>query len=289
MREDDVRCAIQVGETGYANRFDKIDSVDRGRARRQKMLRGLQGNIPNDTDAQERQIFSSRIDTTKQREMRGTLRNLANDHVTQRLSTIYWTRNASIKLGNREPFVAVFLSATDMRHSAHPPLQSHRYESEVDENGQLGDPPVANWESAFPQIDGMVLLASESPNALRLKTRRYRRIARRCSPQPLSKNKSRSRFQQSNDGMKHFGYVDGRSQPLLLSEDIDRESPGCWYSRWDPEFPLSTALVAEPAATDPLSLEATSSSESLSQMCVALNAGSRKLATSLGLAEKSES
>jgi Dyp-type peroxidase family len=46
------------------------------------------------------------------------------------------------------------------------------------------------------------------------------------------------------DPLEHFGFVDGRSQPLLLQEDIARErDEGGGDSRWPPGFPLSTALV----------------------------------------------
>lgn len=44
--------------------------------------------------------------------------------------------------------------------------------------------------------------------------------------------------------VEHFGFVDGRSQPLLLEEDIGRErDEGGGDSRWSSGFPLSTALV----------------------------------------------
>lgn len=51
------------------------------------------------------------------------------------------------------------------------------------------------------------------------------------------------------EGIEHFGYVDGRSQPLMLDELIDRErdeSDG--ISVWDPAFPLAQVLVPDPGS-----------------------------------------
>lgn len=53
------------------------------------------------------------------------------------------------------------------------------------------------------------------------------------------------------EGIEHFGYVDGRSQPLMLDELIDRErdeSDGT--SIWNPAFPLGQVLVPDPGAPE---------------------------------------
>lgn len=51
------------------------------------------------------------------------------------------------------------------------------------------------------------------------------------------------------EGIEHFGYVDGRSQPLLLTELIERErdeSDGIGV--WNPAFPLKQVLVPDPGS-----------------------------------------
>ena len=49
-----------------------------------------------------------------------------------------------------------------------------------------------------------------------------------------------------------FGYVDGRSQPLFLVEDINEErSRGDGTTVWDPAFPLEQVLVPDRGAPDP--------------------------------------
>ena len=46
--------------------------------------------------------------------------------------------------------------------------------------------------------------------------------------------------------IEHFGYVDGRSQPLMLEEDIALERAGGGIGKWDPTIPLSQILVPCP-------------------------------------------
>ena len=56
----------------------------------------------------------------------------------------------------------------------------------------------------------------------------------------------------NREGIEHFGYVDGRSQPLFLLEDIDAEENATdGIANWDPAFPLEQVIVPDPAAPDP--------------------------------------
>ncbi|RKH09299.1 peroxidase, partial [Corallococcus sp. CA041A] len=55
---------------------------------------------------------------------------------------------------------------------------------------------------------------------------------------------------RAGHGLEHFGYVDGRSQPLMLEEDIENEAELDGIAHWDPAFPLSPVLVADPFAMD---------------------------------------
>ncbi len=62
--------------------------------------------------------------------------------------------------------------------------------------------------------------------------------------------KGRARFNRAGDGIEHFGYVDGRSQPLLLLSDAQGEL-GSGIDQWNPIFhPDETALAPCPAGSD---------------------------------------
>ena len=75
------------------------------------------------------------------------------------------------------------------------------------------------------------------------------------------------------DGIEHFGYVDGRSQPLFLEEDIAEEPHTA--ARLGPGFPLGRVLVARqrPRRTRRSISAATSSSASSSRTCARFQAG----------------
>jgi Dyp-type peroxidase family len=54
----------------------------------------------------------------------------------------------------------------------------------------------------------------------------------------------------NGDGVEHFGYVDGRSQPLMLVEDVEWERAHTdGTSVWDPTRPLRQALVSCPGGS----------------------------------------
>ena len=80
-------------------------------------------------------------------------------------------------------------------------------------------------------------------------------------------------FTQEGQAIEHFGYADGRSQPLFFKEDIQKEikhgmAPICGI----PRAPLSLVLVNDPASPNPLASGPTSSFASSSKMSLALNA-----------------
>jgi len=51
---------------------------------------------------------------------------------------------------------------------------------------------------------------------------------------------------KNGDGIEHFGFVDGLSQPLFLQADRDAASARDQFNHWDPSAPLSLALLRDP-------------------------------------------
>ena len=49
------------------------------------------------------------------------------------------------------------------------------------------------------------------------------------------------------EGIEHFGYVDGRSQPIFFSTDLPEEGN---IDRWDPSEPLRLVLVPDKSVPD---------------------------------------
>ncbi|MGO8608761.1 hypothetical protein ACC848_37960, partial [Rhizobium johnstonii] len=57
---------------------------------------------------------------------------------------------------------------------------------------------------------------------------------------------------RNGDGIEHFGYVDGRSQPIFLDEDLVSEKlREDGTTNWDAGFGLGRVLVSDAAAPDP--------------------------------------
>lgn len=119
----------------------------------------------------------------------------------------------------------------------------------------LGDPPRESWEVAFQQeVHAMILLAADgedpSSGAARdeVHSDMLRRIAATNGAVALAGEAlGNAIFNDDGNGIEHFGYVDGRSQPLMLDEDIVKELPhGARPGVWDPTVPLSQVLVRDP-------------------------------------------
>lgn len=86
-------------------------------------------------------------------------------------------------------------------------------------------------------------------------------------------------------GIEHFGYVDGRSQPLMLQDQIvvERDING-GTDKWDPAFgPGAIALVRDPSGTGPDSFGSYLVYRKLEQNVRAFNEREEELAGALGL------
>lgn len=118
---------------------------------------------------------------------------------------------------------------------------------------KLADPPPAAWDPGFQdRIDAMLLLAHDDRKELA----RFDSLAR----ESLESIFGTVVAVEYGDGLRnaqgnhieHFGYVDGRSQPLFSQDEIDKERDQTdGISVWDPvEDPFKLVLVEDPTAGD---------------------------------------
>lgn len=116
----------------------------------------------------------------------------------------------------------------------------------------LGDPPVSAWEETFRHtIHAVVLIGDATQAAVAAKRTEINAL---ITPKIklLGVERGRSQTNARGDGIEHFGYIDGRSQPLFLVEDVDAERHTMdGASVWDPAFGLGRVLVADSAAPKP--------------------------------------
>ncbi len=118
----------------------------------------------------------------------------------------------------------------------------------------LADPAGAALDPGYRgDIHAMVLIAGDPDNdaswtsnaADEMETRILNLMSNSASV--VASEAGRAIFDVNGHGLEHFGYVDGRSQPLLLREDIDNERDAMGgIDVWDPAFPLSQVLVQDP-------------------------------------------
>jgi len=112
----------------------------------------------------------------------------------------------------------------------------------------LYDPPPETWDTGFAgEIDGMVLLADNEPSYL---YRQAQIVIGQISRigEVVQIEKGDVLRNNRGEGIEHFGYADGRSQPIMILEDLQREEFDLdGISVWNPAAFLSLALVPDPA------------------------------------------
>ena len=256
----------------------------------QKMLQSLQGNILKSHGRTGTINVFFTIDPARSAEMRRALREIANFHATSALKQLEETERFQKTGESGDPFVAVMLSARGYvalgKAAASPNAQIFRNGMKAPSSlGQLGDPPIAEWEPPFQNdIDGMLLVGDDEPNRLRVECDHLVAILEAAGGTIVHRQKGGALRNEVGEGIEHFGYVDGRSQPLMLAEEIEREASGGGTSQWDPEFPLDTALVADPGMNDGVSFGSFFIFRKLEQDVRGFKRREQELADALGFA-----
>jgi Dyp-type peroxidase family len=123
----------------------------------------------------------------------------------------------------------------------------------------LSDPPLEEWETGYANskgsvqacqiIDGMILLANDDVASL---DKCHREILNALAQRAevLVTEKGRAYFNKDkSQNLEHFGYVDGRSQPVFYSTDYHLEQQKDGTDEWDPREPLSLVLVKDRLAS----------------------------------------
>lgn len=216
-------------------------------AAEQAALDNLQGNILKSHGRSHTRHLFLRFDAA---DAAGTRRYLAWLG-TQATSALRQLRDAdTFRRTHRSSgaFVAVLVSASGYRklgvRAAQMPANPAFKAGMKARRALLNDPPVNKWDAAFRgDVDAMILIAGDT--APMAKTEVGRLLARRPRSTVLLNEETGHAYKNANgDGIEHFGYVDGRSQPLLLVEDVERENSDRDGTHvWDPAFPLRQVLV----------------------------------------------
>ncbi|MGH3692875.1 MAG: Dyp-type peroxidase [Pseudonocardiaceae bacterium] len=129
--------------------------------------------------------------------------------------------------------------------------------TDPDSRQTLSDPPPSVWEPLYRQatpeaaIHAVVMIGDvrDAPvSALREEIL----ALLPDTATVLGEETGLAQRNAQGEGIEHFGYIDGRSQPLFLTEDITDEREGTdGTNAWDTSAPLKQVLVADRAAPDP--------------------------------------
>lgn len=153
---------------------------------------------------------------------------------------------------------------------------------------ELHDPASSQWESAFQgEIHTLAILAADSEAQLDgalsevlsglegiaelAHVERGLGLTRQLDPKDPS----------TVAHIEHFGFVDGRSQPLVLEEQIEQEKAKGGTDKWDPSAPLNLLLAPDPLG-EPGSYGSFLVFRKLEQNVRGFHKGVQSLATALG-------
>jgi len=155
------------------------------------------------------------------------------------------------------PYIGFGLSAAGYGFLKISPMpQDPSFQSGMHQTAGLNDPPIAEWEEHFQTPDALhaVILIGDmlrdDRNAARAKVQAL--IDAASGVTVIGTQDGVGQHNSNGQGIEHFGYVDGRSQPLFLTEDIQAEEDETdGIANWDPTSPLKQVVVADTAAPDP--------------------------------------
>ena len=257
----------------------------------QRMLQALQGNILKGHGRKQTINMFFRIDASKPFEMKRALRELGNYHLTSAERQLQETLVFQTEKTSGVPFVAAFLSASGyaaLGLAAKAPQGEPLFLQGMRSNASttaLSDPVLTAWETKFQeQIDGMVLVGDDDANTLQLKRDEIAVLLTEGGAEIVLEQHGGAVRDHAGQGIEHFGYVDGRSQPLMLREDIEKESADAGVSRWEPTFNLDVALVKDAAVNDAISFGSYFIFRKLEQNVRGFKRQEQLLATALSLA-----
>ena len=227
----------------------------------QQMLRSLQGNILKGHGRAHTCNVFFQLDPTKQMESRRALREIANAHVTNAYSALldamaHKEAKARGETHVSPSFVGLHISQTGFTAFGRPiPVASPDSHFKMNMRSPesrltLADPELKDWQLEFRnQIDGMILVADTTRDLVDAKRDVIVAILGAANATIVHQQEGGEVRNAAGEGIEHFGYVDGRSQPLMLVEDIEDEAKEAGIAQWDAQFGLEAALVQEGSAT----------------------------------------
>jgi Dyp-type peroxidase family len=223
-----------------------------------KLLQDLQGNILKGHGREHTQNIFFSVDPGKKDEGIKFIKAVAQHIKSAYQQLIETEQYRQSKQDAGIPFISIFLSEKGYVALG---IDRTKIPNDVAFRGglksrqeDLSDPKIEDWDPAFQaEIHGMILIGGADETQVRKETAKIL-SQKPASVTTLGIEHGLAMRNGNGDGIEHFGYVDGRSQPLVLKEDVERErTKNGGIDRWNPEFPLKQVLVPCPGGDSELS------------------------------------
>jgi len=217
------------------------------------ILSDLQGNILKGHGRDHTRNIFLRFDANRVADVRKAIRSLAAN-VTSALTQL---RETSVfRIVGRPGGTAVYLAISAAGYRAiglTPPGNPAFLGGMAARATDLRDPDEAEWESHLRGVHALLIVADDSDtlaaNAAALLTAGLDQsgIAVLGGDAGHALRRAPATGNCKGERVAHFGYAGGRSQPLLLAEDVVAERAREGRFLWDPGFsPRHCALVRDP-------------------------------------------
>ncbi|WP_211314179.1 Dyp-type peroxidase [Humitalea rosea] len=180
-------------------------------------------------------------------------------YVTSALQQLLTNRSSAGPKIDGGPVRCLFLSASGYRALgglAKMPDDTALQEGMRSRGASLGDAPETEWgegpwRPGGRAPDAMLLLADSSFDRVTGDLEEIERWINGTGARVLGVDRGRAQFRtfapaNGPEGVEHFGYVDGRSQPLFLVEDIKKEKPAGPEPKWNFAFNPAQFIVPDP-------------------------------------------
>ncbi|MEV1178033.1 Dyp-type peroxidase [Nonomuraea sp. NPDC049784] len=216
------------------------------------MLDNLQPNILRAHVREHLSVLFVRFNDVK--EGRAFLRHVATTKMKSARKHLEEVRDFGAKGRRGTPYVGIGISKAGYRDLGHSVEEVRKFGDRVFRDGmkrriaEVNDPPVEEWERTYQrEIHAVILIGDAEPGPVAaLREEILGELPE--SARLLGEESGQGMRNPAGDGIEHFGYVDGRSQPLFVKDEVDKEPK----KHWDPALPLSNVLVPDPFAPDPV-------------------------------------
>ncbi|WP_431902696.1 Dyp-type peroxidase [Nonomuraea sp. bgisy101] len=178
------------------------------------------------------------------------LRTIATRHMKSARKHLEEVRGFAEDRKPGTPYVGLGISKAGYRDLGHSVEDLRRFGDRTFRDGmkrrvaEINDPAVPEWEATYQrEIHAVVLIGDASPEPVaKLRGEILKLLP--GTARVLGEEMGKGMRNPAGDGIEHFGYVDGRSQPLFVADEVDKEP----RRHWNPAFPLGNVLVADPFA-----------------------------------------